>query len=124
MENAVPGLSKSGETAQGPQKLADGLYHLESLGLRGKQAMDALKISAQAADLGLADMEGVTNALGAAIVTGIKGTQDYTQAMGLLDATIGQGNMRMDDLVAALGTGILPAAKNFCLTLQDVGAAL
>lgn len=124
MTKSVLALSKSGETAQGPQALADGLYHLESLGLRGSAAMDALKVSAQGADLGLADMEGVTNALGAAIVTGIKGTQNMQQAMGLLDATIGQGNMRMDDLVAALGTGILPAAKNFGLSLQDVGAAL
>lgn len=124
MTKSVLALAQSGETGQGPQKLADGLYHLESLGLRGAQAMDALKTSAQAADLGIADMEGVTNALGAAIVTGIKGTQNMQQAMGLLDATIGQGNMRMDDMVAALGTGILPAAKNFGLTLQDVGAAL
>ncbi len=124
MTTAVLNLSRSGETAQGPDKLAEGLYHLESLGLRGKEAIDALRTSAQAADLGLADMEGVTNALGAAIVTGIKGTEDYSKAMGLLDATIGQGNMRMDDMVAALGTGILPAAKNFGLTLQDVGAAL
>lgn len=124
MTTAVLALAKSGETGQGPQKLADGLYHLESLGLRGAAALDALKVSAQAADLGIADMEGVTNALGAAIVTGIDGTQNLSQAMGLLDATIGQGNMRMDELVAALGTGILPAAKNFGLTLRDVGAAL
>jgi TP901 family phage tail tape measure protein len=85
---------------------------------------DALTISAQGADLGLANMEGVTDALGAAIVTGIKGTESYSQAMGLLDATTGQGNMRMEDLVAALSTGVLPAAKNFGLSLQDVGAAL
>ena len=124
MTNSVLELAKSGETGQGPQKLADGLYHLESLGLRGSQALDTLKLSAAGADLGLADMEGVTNALGAAMVTGIKGTQTATEAMGLLDATIGQGNMRMDDMVAALGTGVLPAAKSFGLSLQDVGAAL
>ena len=124
MTKSVLELAKSGETGQGPQKLADGLYHLESLGLRGAQALDALKTSAQAADLGIADMEGVTNALGAAIVTGIKGTENLNSAMGLLDATIGQGNMKMNDLVAALGTGVLPAAKNFGLSLRDVGAAL
>jgi TP901 family phage tail tape measure protein len=124
MTKSVLALAESGQTGQGPQKLADGLYHLESLGLRGSVAMDALKISAQAADVGIADMEGVTNALGAALVTGIKGTENMGDAMGLLNATIGQGNMKMNDLVAALGTGILPAAKNFGLSLQDVGAAL
>lgn len=124
MTKAVLALAKSGETGQGPQALADGLYHIESLGYRGAKALDLLKTSAQAADLGLADMEGVTNALGAAIVTGIHGTETMNEAMGLLDATIGQGNMRMNDLVAALGTGVLPVAKNFGLSLQDVGAAL
>lgn len=124
MTKSVLALAKSGETGQGPEKLAEGLYHLESLGLRGAQAMDALKTSAKAADMGMADMEGVTNALGAAIVTGIKGTESFDGAMGLLNATIGQGNMRMNDLVSALGTGILPVAKNFGLSLQDIGAAL
>jgi TP901 family phage tail tape measure protein len=124
MTTAVLALARSGDTGQGPQALADGLFHLESLGLRGSAAMDALKVSAEGADVGLADMEGVTNALGAAMVTGISGTQSAEQAMGILNATIGAGNMKMDDLTAALGTGILPAAKNFGLTLQDVGAAL
>ncbi len=58
------------------------------------------------------------------MVTGIKGTENMSEAMGILDATIGQGNMRMDGLVAALGTGILPTAKAFGLSLKDVGAAL
>jgi hypothetical protein len=31
--------------------------------------------------------------------------------MGLLNATVGAGNMRMGDLVQALGTGVLPARR-------------
>ena len=124
MTKAVLAMAKSGETGQGPQKLAEGLYHVESLGYRGAQALDILKASANAADVGMANMEDVTNALGAAIVTGIKGTETMNGAMGTLNATIGSGNMRMQDLAAALGTGILPSAKNFGLTLTDVGAAL
>jgi TP901 family phage tail tape measure protein len=109
---------------QSPEELAKGLYHLESLGLRGAKAMGVLKTSSIAAFMGIADLEEVTTALGASVVTGIQGTENYDRAMGTLNATIGAGNMRMDDLVAALGTGVLPAAKNAGLSLDQVGAAL
>jgi hypothetical protein len=44
--------------------------------------------------------------------------------MAALNATVGAGNMRMGDLISALGTGVLPAAKLAGLSLKDVGAAL
>lgn len=115
---------QSGGSPIGPNDLSQGLYHLESLGLRGSKAMDALKISSQAAGLGIANLESVSTALGGAVVTDIKGTQNYNEAMGTLNATIGAGNMRMQDLTAALSTGVLPAAKAAGLSLPEVGAAL
>jgi TP901 family phage tail tape measure protein len=117
-------LELAKHSAQGPNELAQGLYHLESLGLRGADAMKALSTASQMASLGNANLEATTSALGAALVTGIKGTENMSTAAGILDATIGNGNMRMEELVAALSSGILPAAKNFGLTLTDVGAAL
>lgn len=39
-------------------------------------------------------------------------------------ATVGHGDMKTGDLVSALGTGILPLAKTFGLSLNEVGAAL
>lgn len=122
LSGAVLDLAHS--TTQGPEQLAQGLFHLESLGLRGSAAMRALKISSLAASTGMANLEDVASALGGAVVTGIKGTQDYSQAMGILNATIGAGNMHMSDLLDALGTGLLPKAKNAGLSLQEVGAAL
>lgn len=117
-------LELAKHSAQGPKELADGLYHIESLGLRGADAMNALSTASQMAALGNANLEETTSALGAALVTGIRGTEDLSRAAGTLDATIGNGNMRMGELVAALSSGILPAAKNFGLSLTDVGAAL
>ena len=122
LTNSVLELAKN--SAQGPTELATGLYHLESLGLRGAAAMNALTTASQMAAVGNANLEDTTSALGAALVTGIKGTENMSEAAGTLDATIGAGNMRMEDLVNALGSGILPAAKNFGLSLTDVGAAL
>lgn len=107
-----------------PDELANGLYHLASLGLRGADAINALNTAQQMAAVGGADLESTASALGAALVTGIKGVQDYTSAAGVLDATIGAGNMRMQDLVNAMGTGVLPVFKNAGLNITEFGAAL
>lgn len=115
-------LAKS--TAQGPNDLARGMFHLKSLGLDNATAMQVLKISAQGAMTGLANLEETTSALGGAIRTNIKGTGDYSEAMGTLNAIAGAGNMRFADLIEALGTGILPSAKSAGLSLRDVGSAL
>jgi TP901 family phage tail tape measure protein len=109
---------------QGPTDLANGLYHLVSLGLNANDAFNALKIASEGAAVGQANLEEVTNALGGAISSGIKGTSNYSDAMATLNAIVGSGNMRMSDLTAALGTGILAAAKTAGMSIQDVGAAL
>lgn len=109
---------------QSPQQLAEGLFHLESIGLRGAKAMDALKIAAQGAAVGNANLEDTATALGSAWLVNIKGSGDLQKVMGVLNATVGAGNMRMEDLVGALGTGVLPAAKLAGLSLQDVSGAL
>src|SRR5215471_19143947 len=85
-QKAVAGLSQgvldlAGPTATAPEKLSEGLYHLASQGLKGKQALDALKIAAEGAKVGQANLEDVTNALGAAVASGIKGAQNLNEAM-------------------------------------------
>ena len=104
--------------------LAQGLYHLESLGIRGSKALKALALASQESAISGADLEQTTSALGAAIYVGIKGTGNLRDDMGILNATVGAGNMRMQDLVDALGTGILSSAKVAGLSIQDVGSAL
>src|SRR4051812_972848 len=96
-------------TPQGPGELAKGLYHLESLGLRDAIAMQTLRTAALAAGMGIADLESTATALGAVVVTGIKGAQNYDQAMGLLVGTVGAGNVRMEDLAGSIGN-VAPAA--------------
>jgi TP901 family phage tail tape measure protein len=117
-------LGLAGAVPQGPEELAKGLYHLESIGLRGANAMNALRIAAQGAAVGNTDLESTASALGAAWIVGIKGAGGFRSTMGVLNATVGAGNMRMGELVTALGSGILPVAKLTGLTIQDVGAAL
>lgn len=111
-------------TQQGPEQLAEALYHLKSVGLDNVAAMKALRVASDLAAVGGANLEDVTNAIGGAWRSGIKGAGDFAKAAATVNAIIGAGNMRMEDFVAAIGTGILPAAKTFGLSLQQVGAAL
>ena len=117
-------LKLAPQVGTGPDELAAGLYHVESAGIRGAAALDVLKVAAEGAKVGNADLESVTNALIAANQSGVKGVEDMTGAMGTLNAIVGAGNMRMQDLTDAMGTGVLSTAKNYGVTIQSVGAAL
>jgi TP901 family phage tail tape measure protein len=111
-------------TQQGPEKLSEALYHLKSVGMDNVQAMSALKVASDLAAVGQSDLEATTNALAGAWRTGIKGAETFSKTASTVNAIIGAGNMRMDQFTAAIGTGILPSAKSFGLSLQQVGAAL
>jgi len=128
-QGAIAGLSKgvlslAGPTATAPDDLAAGLYHLTSQGLRGADSLNALKTAAEGAKMGQANLEDVTNALGAVLASKISGVHSYGQAMGELNATVGAGDMRMQDLADAMGTGLPAKAAVAGVSLRDVSAAL
>lgn len=109
---------------QTPTALANALFHIESGGFHASKALDILRQSAKLASIGNADLETTTNAVVAIMRSAPKDVHTATQAIGLLNATVGAGNMRLQDLTAALSTGIVPAAKAAGLGFRDVGAAL
>lgn len=122
MSKAV--LALGGTLPQGPEQLAAALYHVESAGYRGSQALDILKAASQGAMTGQADLEQTVNALVGAEQSGIKGAENVGEAMGTLNAIVGAGNMRMQDLIDSFGSGILASARTFGVSLKSVGAAL
>lgn len=121
-------LKLAGQVGEDPDSLSESLYHVESafgsLGITGPKALSLVKIAAEGAKTGNADLVDVTNALGAAIASGIPGVQNYHQAMGALNSIVGAGDMKMSDLAKAFGTGMVATVKGFGLSLNDVGAAL
>jgi TP901 family phage tail tape measure protein len=123
MSQAILDMSAGG-AEQTPIQLAQALFHLESAGLRGSDALKALKASSDLAAVGQTGLEGVTNALVGAYNSGITGASDFQTTVASLNAIVGAGNMRMGDMVAALSTGILPAARSVGISLNDVGAAI
>jgi TP901 family phage tail tape measure protein len=122
MKGAVLGMA--GQVGQAPEALAQALFHVESAGFRGAKAEEVLRTAAQGAAVGHVDLTSVTNALTAAMNSGVGGVQDASQAMGVLNAVVGAGNMTMEDLTAAMGTGVLSTAKNFGVSIQSVGGAI
>ena len=89
----------------GPEKLAEGLYHVESTGLRGQAAMDVLKASAQEAALGMADFDSVTYAMSGVMSIAMNDVKDAADGVAYLNTIVGTGDMRMQDLANAIGTG-------------------
>jgi len=129
----LPALKKgvldiAAATGQGPDSLAESLYHVESnfesLGITSQKALEITKVAAEGAAVGHADLVDVTNALTAAVASGIPGVQSMSQAMGVLNATVGVGDMSMQDLSKAFGSGMVATVKGFGLNITDVGAAL
>jgi TP901 family phage tail tape measure protein len=121
-------LTLSGQVGVSPDSLAQVLYHVESsfqsVGITGQKAMDLVKIAAEGAKTGGADVVDVVNALDGVMVSGIGGIHNYGQAMGALNAIVGSGDMKMQDLADAMGTGIMAVAKSFGQNIYQVGAAL
>jgi hypothetical protein len=123
LKNSVLGLA--GATGQGPVKLAEALYHVESVGYRGADALAILKMSAQEASISGANLDATTYALTSTMKTfGDTGVKGATKDIGLLNAIVGQGDMRFQDLNMAIQTGILSTGQTFGVSLQSMGAGL
>lgn len=124
MKKAVLELASSGKVKQQPKELAEALFRIESVGYRGAKALSVLKSSADLATLGQSDMESTTYALVSALETGIQGTETLGGTIGTLNAIVGAGNLRMEDLTQSLSSGVLISAHQVGLSLTDVGAAM
>jgi TP901 family phage tail tape measure protein len=108
----------------GPDELAAGLYHIESTGMRGAQALDTLTQAAKLSKIGMASLDDVTYAMSGVMAIGMKDIHNASDAISFMNATVGMGDMRMGQLTAAIGTGILPAMKNAGLGMTDFSAAI
>lgn len=121
-------LDLAGKVGQDPDSLAESLFHVESnfesMGISSSKALKLVETAAKGATTGHADLVDVTNALTAAVASGIPGVENFDKAMGVLNATVGVGDMKMQDLADAFGSGMVATVKGFGLSITDVGAAL
>ena len=117
-------LNMSGKVGQSPVKLAEALYHVASVGYRGADAMNVLKVAAQGAAVGHADLETTTYALTSLMNSlGDKAGKAGVD-MATMNAIVGAGDMRMQDFASSIGTGFMSTAQTFGVSVQSAGAAL
>jgi hypothetical protein len=117
-------LQMAGDVGQTPDKLAEALYHITSTGQTGAAALDILKASAKDATIGMADLDTVAYAMSGVMSVGMKDVTGAADGVAYLNTIVGQGDMHMQDLANAIGTGVLPAFKAAGLGMADFGAAL
>lgn len=124
LERSVLSLAK--ETQYSPQELAESLFHVESAGYRGARAMKVLRESAKLATSGNSELEGTTYALVSAQKALNEGESlsGITKTAAQLNEIVAHGDIRLEELTAAMSTGLIPTAKALGLGVQDVGSAL
>lgn len=125
LKDKVLGLAPA--VGQGPDKLAEAFYHIASAGngiWSTAQMLDMLKLSAEGAAVGNASLDDTTYSLTSTMASNIKGAQTAAEAMGNLNAIVGAGDMRFQDLNGAISTGIMATAATFGVDIRSMGTAL
>jgi TP901 family phage tail tape measure protein len=117
-------LKLAPKVGEGPNALAQALYPIESVGLRGAAALNALKAASMGAQVSGASLTDTANAMAGALRVNFKDVHSAADAMSILNATTAQGKMHLQDLVVAMGTGIGVEATRAGLGLRDLGTAL
>jgi TP901 family phage tail tape measure protein len=124
LEKSVLGLTR--ETQYGPTQLAEALFHVESAGYRGAKAMKVLRESTKLATAGNSDLEETTYALVSANKALNEGQslKGITKTAAQMNEIVAHGDIRLEELTAAMSTGLFPTAKALGLKVADVGSAL
>jgi TP901 family phage tail tape measure protein len=116
-------LALSAQTGTSTAQMAAGMYHVESAGYHGAQALAVMKAAAEGAKVGNADLDTVSKALtGTMNAYNMSGSQ-ATSMMNQLITAVGQGDMKMEDLASSLGN-VAPVAAAAGISFAQIGAAI
>src|SRR4029077_601780 len=97
-------LDMASQVGVSAQDLAGGMYMVESAGFHGAAGLNVMKIAAQGAKVGGADMATMANALTSALNAYHLPASQAVNVTNDLVATVAAGKMRMQDLAAGIGT--------------------
>ena len=121
MRESVLGLA--GETAQAPVQLADAMFVVQSAGLRGADAMQALEFAAKAGSAGLGETADVARSVAGALNAYGSDVLSAAEATDIIVATARAGNFETSQFAGALGD-VLPFAQAAQASFEDVGGAV
>lgn len=120
-------LDLAGAVGFSPNSLALAMFHISTAGqgiFTTAQQLDQLKVAAEGAAIGQANLDDTTYALTSTLAANVKGAQDYQQTMGTLLGVVQAGDMHLSDLNEVIGTGLMGTLSTFGVSLQSAGAAL
>lgn len=116
-------LALAGETGRAPIELSEALFAVTSAGLRGKEAMDTLEMSAKAAAIGLGETRDIARALTGILQSYSEQGLTAAEATDTLIGVVREGNLEASELAPVLGrvTGI---ASQLGISFDQVGASI
>tara|TARA_R110000787_G_scaffold70574_3_gene156812 strand:- start:5913 stop:8636 length:2724 start_codon:yes stop_codon:yes gene_type:complete len=116
-------MEMSTKTAKAPNELAEGLYFLESAGLRGANAMETLEQVAKGSAAGLGEMEALSVVAAAAQNAYGKETLTASDALDKFGVMVRTGMFDAQELSNVLGKQ-LGLASNLGISFDEVGALI
>lgn len=123
-------LKVSSATGQSANDINNAMYHIESSGLHGAAGLKVLQTAAEGARVGGADLDTVSKTLVGTLtayygntLNASNATQRSTALMNQLVATVGSGDMRMQDLASSL-SNVAPLAAASGISFAQVGGAI
>ena len=116
-------LAMSGDVAKSPKELAEGLYFLESAGLRAENAMETLEAVAKGSASGLGDMEALSVVAAAAQNAYGEETLSASDALDKFGVMVRTGMFDAQELSNVLGRQ-LGLASNLGISFDEVGAMI
>ena len=123
LESAVLRMAENSKFSA--DEMADALFRVRSAGFKGKDALGILEQGKNLATMGNSDLEFTTKALtGAAKNLGTEKLGQVKRVAAEMNAIVGTGDMKMEELQDALSTGVLPSFVSAGLGLRDYGDAL
>jgi TP901 family phage tail tape measure protein len=116
-------LALAGKTARSPVELADAMFFIQSAGIHGAEALQALEFSAKAAAAGFGDTAVVADLLTSAMNAYGPAVLSAEAATDILSSTVKEGKASAEALSGAMGSA-LPIASNMGVKFNEVGAAI
>ena len=124
IENMKAGIMEmSTKTAKAPVELAEGLYFLESAGLRGANAMETLEAVAKGSAAGLGDMEALSVVAAAAQNAYGSETLTASDALDKFGVMVRTGMFDAQELSNVLGKQ-LGLASSLGISFDEVGSVI
>ena len=115
--NLAPAVGFSANT------MSTAMYHVESAGFHAQAGLDVLRIAAEGAKVGNADLDSTTKTLSGTLDAYKDKNYSASQMMNMMIETTAQGDMHMQDLTTSLGA-VGPVAAAAGIDFAQVGGAL